>query len=110
MAKTKINHLKRARRAWPHLVKVANHPKNDFITYGDLSAKIGLHPRAASWFLGEIQRFCKRKGYPPLQALAVYQRTKRPGGGYIASARNGPDYDKAVRRVKRFNWPPKAPF
>ena len=45
-----IDHHARARRAWLHLVATAR--QNGRISYGDLTAKLGLHHRTAAWFLG----------------------------------------------------------
>ncbi|MBV9991308.1 MAG: hypothetical protein JOZ72_08435 [Alphaproteobacteria bacterium] len=103
-------HERRARRAWPHLVKCAKNAGPTF-TYGDLSAKIGVHHRAARWFLGAIQRYCdaQRDGCP-LQALAVNKATGLPGTGYHGSPRTKKDHRAALMRVRKKRWPPKAPF
>jgi hypothetical protein len=103
-------HEQRARRAWPHLVRHANGHKSPF-TYGEISARVGVHWRAASWFLGVIQEYCRNRGWPPLQALAVNARTKIPGDGYVGSARTKPAHAAALKRVyRKKNWPLKAPF
>ena len=60
MARTHIDQRARARRAWPRLVDVSR--RRGRITYGALAAALGLHHRAASWFLGEIQRYCRSRG------------------------------------------------
>jgi hypothetical protein len=85
--KMKIDHFKRAAQAWPILAKQANKKGKPF-TYGELCSKLGLHHRAAGWFLGVIQRYCYQEGLPPLQALAVNKRTGLPGSGYVGSSRN----------------------
>ena len=108
MARTHIDQRARARRAWPRLVDVSR--RRGRITYGALAAALGLHHRAASWFLGEIQRYCRDQGLPPLQALAVNRRTKLPGTGYVASARSGAAYQRALDRVYVFRRPKRAPF
>lgn len=108
MAQKKINHKKRARRVWPHLVKIAR--SRGFITYAEIAAILGLHHRSARWFLGVIQTECRRRGLPPLQALVVNKQTHRPGNGYVASPTQGAEYRKAVRRVRAFDWPATAPF
>lgn len=108
MARKRINHRRRARRAWAHLVKAARRRKQ--LTYAEIAGKIGLHHRAAQWFLGVIQRYCASAGLPPLQALVVNQRTGVPGAGYVATPRGGMAYDRIVTKVYNHSWPLSAPF
>jgi hypothetical protein len=105
-----INHGLRAKKAWPILVKLAIDGK-DPITYGELCAKLGLHPRSASWFLGVIQAYCHKKPLPPLQALVVNKRSRLPGSGYDGSTRTRAAHKKALERVYSHGkrWPLKAP-
>ena len=100
-------HLRRARLAWPILVNAAKRQQS--ITYGDLTARLGLHWRAASWFLGVIQRHCAEAELPRLQALAVNKRTRRPGAGY-AGARGPPAHLRELDRVHAHRWDRKPPF
>lgn len=100
-------HLQRAVKAWPILAQAARGGR--LLTYGELSAKIGVHHRAASWYLGIIQRFCAKKGLPRLQALAVNKENRVPGRGY-AGARGRRAHAKEVERVKAHVWPKEAPF
>ena len=107
----KIDHEARARAAWPHLVRVAQKRGKPF-TYTEIAAKIGLHRRATSWFLGVIQTHLRKKKEPALQALAVYAKTGLPGGGYHGSLRTASAHKRELERVYRHahNWPLKAPF
>lgn len=98
----RIDQAARARRAWPILVKVAK--RRDKICYGDLCAKLGLHARAAGWFLGVIQNYCQSHRLPPLQCIAVNKRTRVPGIGYIATPRGGRAYDRARNKVYAKKW------
>lgn len=100
-------HRRRARRAWPELVKAAK--RGEPMSYKDLTAKLGLHWRAVSWLLGVIQRYCAKVGLPRLQALAVNKRTRVPGKGY-AGARGRRAHAREVDRVRTYQWPKKAPF
>ncbi|KTT96136.1 hypothetical protein [Sphingomonas sanguinis] len=100
-------HRRRARRAWPKLVAAAKH--GETVSYSDLSASIGEHWRAASWFLGVIQRYCAEMGLPRLQALAVNKRTRVPGKGY-AGKRGKRAHRREIDRVRAASWPAKAPF
>ncbi len=100
-------HRVRARRAWPKLVAAAK--RGEPLSYKDISASIGLHWRAASWFLGVIQRYCASTGLPRLQALAVNQDTRIPGKGY-AGNRVRQAHAREVARVCAHRWPRKAPF
>ena len=103
-----INHAARAAKAWPILVRLAR-SEAGLITYGQLTAQIGLHHRAAAWFLGVIQTYCKRNRLPPLQALAVNKRTRLPGKGYVGSARSRAAHSRAVGRVYAHKWSISAP-
>ncbi|HEX8574567.1 MAG TPA: hypothetical protein VF759_17635 [Allosphingosinicella sp.] len=100
-------HRRRARRAWPKLVAAAKRGKP--LSYKELSASIGEHWRAASWFLGVIQRCCAKMGLPRLQALAVNQQTRIPVKGYSGS-RGRRAHAREVERVREQCWPKKAPF
>lgn len=100
-------HHRRARRAWPKLVAAAK--RGEPLSYKDLSASIGLHWRAASWFLGVIQRYCAEMKLPRLQALAVNKQTHVPGKGYTGS-RGRSAHAREVKRVRAQRWPKKAPF
>lgn len=103
-----IAHKKRARKAWPHLVKVARSKTVDRVNYGQLCAKLGLHHRSAQWFLGVIQTYCRRNGLPRLQAIAVNKRTRIPGAGYETS-RTKKGHSAELKRVRNFKWPKQAP-
>ncbi len=100
-------HRNRARKAWPILVRAA--ATGTPLSYGDLSSRIGVHWRAASWFLGVIQRYCETSGLPRLQALAVNKRTGIPGGGYLGS-RGRRAHRRELLRVQAHRWGRKAPF
>jgi hypothetical protein len=100
-------HLARARRAWPILVRAA--ARRTPLTYGELTAKLGLHWRAAGWFLGVIQRHCAAAGKPRLQAFAVNKQTRRPGKGY-AGKRGARAHERELDRVRAHRWSKKAPF
>lgn len=100
-------HRRRARLAWPKLVAAAK--QGEPISYKDLSASIGEHWRAASWFLGVIQRYCAEMGLPRLQALAVNKRTRVPGKGY-AGKRGRIAHRREVDLVRAADWPKQAPF
>ncbi len=101
-------HTKRARAAWPHLVALASRGAEP-VTYKEISAKVGAHWRAAAWFLGVIQKYCKGARLPRLQALAVNARTRVPGGGY-EGARTPKAHRNELGKVYARTWPKKAPF
>lgn len=104
-----IDHVRRARRAWSILVQRACARKLP-LSYGELCRKIGLHHRAARWFLGVIQTYCEDHGLPPLQALAVNKKTRVPGSGYVASGRSKEQHRKAVEDVWEYKkWASKPP-
>lgn len=106
----KIDQFERAARAWPILAKQANKKGQPF-TYGELCLKLGLHHRAAGWFLGVIQRYCQKVGLPPLQALAVNKSTRLPGSGYVGSTRTYKAHQAALQKVyyPQKPWPITAP-
>jgi hypothetical protein len=110
MPRKTIDHEERARRAWPHLVARATRKDMPPLTYGELSKKIGVHHRAAQYYLGVIQTYCKEHRLPALQSLAVDKRKRLPGEGYVGSAWNHTAHQKELEKVRRKKWPPKAPF
>lgn len=103
-----INHIARAKRAWPYLAKRANAGKEP-ITYKELCDKLGLHHRAAGYFLGVIQKYCKANKFPSLQALVVNKRTRLPGHGYHGSQRTTASHQKEIGKVYSKKWPTKPP-
>jgi hypothetical protein len=110
MAVNHALHRTRARAAWPILVRQAR-TNGRPLTYRNLSAQIGVHWRAAAWYLSEIQDYCRASGWPPLQALAVNAKTGVPGGGYIGSPTTEKGYAKALAAIRaKTDWPLKAPF
>lgn len=98
----KPNHRARARRALPILQRLALRCATT--SYKALCDKLGLHHRAAQWFLGEIQSWCRKHGLPPLQALVVNAKTGRPGSGYSATPCGGRAYECALREVWAHDW------
>lgn len=103
-----IDHVSRAKLAWPLLAKKANSGDAPY-TYKELCDILGLHHRAAGFFLGVIQEFCKKHNKPPLQALVVNKRTKLPGSGYYGSQRTKTAHEKALIAVRANMWEVKAP-
>lgn len=103
-----IDHYARARRAWPLLVQRAKNGEAPY-TYGELCTQLGLHHRAAGWFLGVIQEYCYRHKLAPLQALAVNKKTRLPGYGYIGSPRTPAAHGRALAKVRNEKWPFKIP-
>ena len=98
---------KRAKDAYPHLVQVAK--KRGKITYGELSARIGLAPIQAGPFLGVIERSCMQDNRPPLNAMAVRKDTRIPGVGYKAT-RTRAEYEEALEQVYDYEWPKELTF
>lgn len=104
-----IDHEARARKAWPYLVARASKAQPPF-SYGELSAKLGFHHRAAQWFLGVIQTQCRAQRLPPLQSLVVNCKTRLPGSGYYGSQRTHAAHARALALVYSEKWSKKAPF
>ncbi|CCU71300.1 hypothetical protein [Thalassolituus oleivorans] len=98
-----IDHFFRAKKAWPLLVKRAQTTCVPF-TYKEISNRIGLHHRAARWFLSEIQEFCHENKLAPLQALVVNKKTRLPGEGYDGSVITYEAHQKALKKVRKENW------
>ena len=108
MRNTKL-HAKRAREAWPFLVRRANSGVEPY-TYGEIGREIGVHHRAAGLFLGVIQDECAKQQWPMLQALAVNAGTKVPGGGYDGE-RGKEAHGAEIRQVRaKKDWPMVPPF
>jgi hypothetical protein len=104
-----IDQTERARRAWPHLARRASQNLRP-CTYKEICAEIGLHWRAARYFLGVIQRHCRANGLPPLQFLAVNAKSRLPGQGCADSPRNDAAQQDALRTIYAYPWPAEAPF
>jgi len=104
-----IDHVARARRAWPILTALAR-TRGEPLTYGEICTRLRLHHRAAAWFLGVIQDYCRTQKLPPLQALVVNSRTRLPGLGSTGSGRDAAQHRRALERVYRFAWPEKPSF
>lgn len=96
-----INHAERAYRAWPILVRVARQPK-PAITYGELAAKLDVHPRAVRYILSEIQDYCLAEKKPPLTILVVNAVNRLPGEGFIAWDID--DLKSGIAAVARYPW------
>ena len=76
-----VNHVERAYRAWTILAKCAKARRP--ITYGDLAALLGIHPRPIRYVLGVIQDYCLEEDLPPLTILVISKKGI-PGSGFIA--------------------------
>lgn len=100
-------HVERAKAAWPILVHRAR-SANGPMTYGELSAAIGVHHRTARFFLGVIQRHCIENALPKLQALVVNKQTKVPGGGYLGE-RGRKSHQREVAAVTAYAWSVRPP-
>jgi len=103
-----IDHFSRAKKAWPLLIRRARQ-KGPPYTYGELCVELGLHHRAAGWFLGVIQNYCKHNKLPPLQALVVNKKTRLPGCGYVGSPRTQKQHSRALDKVYKEKWSSRAP-
>ena len=100
--KHKVDQFERAERAWTILVGCAGNRRST--TYGQLAARMGVHPRVCRFFLGLIQDHCSKYSLPPLQSLVVNKRTGLPGGGYTGSLRDHHQIEKAQNIVYDFQW------
>ena len=97
---SKIDHIERASRAWPVLVKASKTRK--YLTYKALGAAIGIHHRAVSHVLGVIQSYCIFENLPPLTIMVVNASAGLPGGGFIAHDLE--EFDSGVESVCNFDW------
>lgn len=104
-----IDHVQRARVAWPLLVDRAANGLPP-CTYGQICAEIGLHWRSARYFLGAIQRHCRVNRLPPLQFLAVNAVSRLPGKGCVASPKTHAAHQSALGEIYAHRWPTAAPF
>lgn len=100
-------HRQRAYSAWPILVEAAK--SKSPLTYRQLSDAIGVHWRVANLYLGVIQKYCKDKELPPLQALAVNGRTGLPGSGYYGSSNDKKAHSAALEKVSYHEWGKEIP-
>jgi len=103
-----IDQVARARTAWPILVKQVR-SGGPPLTYKELCGALGLHNRAADFFLAEIQRQCLAGGWPNLSAFAVNGTTGLLGSGY-AGSKERRAFENDLQRVRRHDWPTECPF
>jgi len=96
---SKIDQNYRAHQAWEILVHQAE--KRDTITYGAMSAIMGIHHRPSRYFLGLIQDFCKQNSLPPLSIL-VTNAKGLPGPGFTEWPLE--KLEEGKKLVCSFNW------
>jgi putative restriction endonuclease len=102
MPKRKVDQYERAKRAWAILVECAKNRK--IITYGELAAKMGLHPRVCRFFLGPIQDHCLEHNLPLLQVLGVHTKTRLPGVGFRGALLDRDHIAAAQEKVFEADW------
>ena len=88
----------RAAQTWPILAMVAH--QHTTMTYGQLAALLGIHPRPIRFVLGHIMVYCERHGLPPLTAVIVTANTGKPGSGLTTA----PDQESALAAVYARDW------
>lgn len=108
-SRNKPDHVQRARDAWPLLVRRAETVEPP-LTYGQICEPLGVHPKAARFFLKVIQQYCDSTNQPRLYALAVTKKDKLPGTGYKKVASADVSHNIELQRVRQHKWPAKAPF
>ena len=80
LAQALLNHHKTVCRSPAQTLSI----ESCLIPYGDLCESAGMAhlKNTAGKFLREIAEWCREKGWPPLNALAVNHATRMPGRGY----------------------------
>lgn len=104
-----IDHVQRARMAWPLLVGRAVHGLAPY-TYREICDEIGVHWRGAPYFLGVIRRYCSANGLPPLQVLVVNAATRLPGQGCAGAPRTHLAHQDAMSAIYAHRWTIAPPF
>ncbi len=104
-----IDHFKRARAAWPLLVSRAVNGLPPY-TYREICDEIGVHLRAAPYFLGVIRRYCSANGLPPLQVLVVNAATRLPGQGCAGAPTTHISQQDALGAIYAYHWLIAPPF
>ena len=104
-----VDHKARAQLAWPILAGIANNKKAP-ISYVDLGRQIGVHHRAAQYFLNQIPTFCKENNLPPLHVLAVSKRSRLSGGGCDGAPFTRLSQEIEIKKIQKVIWPTQAPF
>lgn len=94
-----------AARLWPHLVAAA--AKRGRITYGEASEACGRgSPSGMNQVCWLLHLYCRRNGWPPLNALVVNKETRLPSDG-IPGQYYGPpepDAETIMDWAWRFDW------
>lgn len=76
------------------------------ITYSELSSKFGIRQDHISKQLGNIAEFCIDIDVPPISAIVVNNKSRKPGSGLYEVLRNKPkDYDDYIEEAQSCkNW------
>src|SRR5215472_5890283 len=78
----------RAMLILPYLVQAAE--ARQLITYGELAAKMGIHPRVMAYPLDYIRdEICAPRGLPMITCIVVSQGKLRPEGEWLAGGTSG---------------------
>ena len=77
------------------------------LTYGEIEGFTGFMAVGQGEILFLIYLYCKSKGYPELNSLAVSQETGFPGGNYPGSPKTATDFLIERARVFAYGWSAK---
>ncbi len=105
---SQLNQPQQAMLIWPVLALAARMQK--VLTYGDIEGLTGIVAVGQAKALGMINRYCKRKHYPPLNTIAVLGQGDGvgfPGPGEPDKLTNA-QYLEERARVFAFDWTSKA--
>lgn len=87
----------RAAQLWPLLAWVASQKQT--ITYGSISALIGVPSGGLGHLLEPIQSYCLLRNIPPLTVVVVSKETGLPGGGFV-----GDQFQRGLERTYGHDW------
>jgi hypothetical protein len=105
---SQLNLTQEAMLMWPVLALAARMQK--VLTYGDVEGLTGIVAVGQGKPLGMINSYCKSKGYPQLNTIAVLGQGDGvgfPGRGEPGGLTN-PQYLEERARVFAFDWTSKA--
>ena len=80
MEKQRLNQAEQAVLMWPMLALAARTQR--ILSYGAVEGFTGIDRRGLNKALGLIHAYCKKRGWPLLNALVVTQETGLPGEGF----------------------------
>jgi len=96
-----------------YLILIGHAQRRQLVTYGELTAELGLDARAAQsigFHLGRIKAYCERECLPELNLLVVSEATGKPSNGAAAADKDLPAEWHSIFQCPWFKIPAPEEF